>query len=262
LSDLAAFDRGFERVKEQYRRILAWALHHRLATIGIAALGFFGSFALVPLIGSEFLPLSDRGQVYITFEAAPGASLKQSAELTARLEDRLRDIPEVAGIFTSIGSQQRSVNEGMVTVILKPHDQRDRHVFEIQSEMRQRLADFPGLYLALALEAGSIEQQPIGISVQGEDLRALRLLASAVEDSARSVPDAREIRNSLAGSSLRRRSSSTVSVPGIGLSMASIASTCACSSTATKSQPTRKREYDVQLRWPRGTGPASGRSPI
>lgn len=248
---LAAFDRGFERLKEQYRRILAWALRHRLATMLIAAVGFFGSFALVPLIGSEFLPLSDRGQVFITFEAAPGSSLKQSASLTAQLEDRLRDIPEVTGIFTSIGSQQRSVNEGMIIVILSPHNQRDRHVFEIQSEMRLRLSDFPGLYLALALEAGSIEQQPISISIQGEDLRILRMLAEDVEDSARAVADAREIRNSLVGS----RPEAQIIVDRdraseLGLSMASIASTLRLlvDGDEVTTYKEGNEEYDVQLR--------------
>ncbi len=248
---LAAFDRGFERLKEQYRRILAWALCHRLATMLIAAVGFFGSFALVPLIGSEFLPLSDRGQVFITFEAAPGSSLKQSASLTAQLEDRLRDIPEVTGIFTSIGSQQRSVNEGMIIVILSPHNQRDRHVFEIQSEMRRRLSDFPGLYLALALEAGSIEQQPISISIQGEDLRILRMLAEDVEDSARAVADAREIRNSLVGS----RPEAQIIVDRdraseLGLSMASIASTLRLlvDGDEVTTYKEGNEEYDVQLR--------------
>jgi HAE1 family hydrophobic/amphiphilic exporter-1 len=248
---LARFNAAFEWVKGLYRRTLAWALRHRLATMTIAGIGFVGSFFLLPFIGTEFLPMSDRGQIYIAFEAAPGTTLRQTVELTARLEERLRETPEVEGIFTTIGAQQQGVNEGMVTVILTPHDRRDRHVFVLQSEMRERLADFPGLYLGLALEAGSMEQQPIGISVQGEDLRVLRMLAAAVEDSAKATPGAREIRNSLSGARPetqivvdRERASE------LGLSMAAIASDLRTlvdgSDVTTFKEGTE--EYNVRLR--------------
>src|SRR5450756_1022861 len=64
---LAKLNGGLERLQdrlaERYQRLLAWALAHRKTTVAIAALSFFGSFALVPLVGSEFVPEADLGEI-------------------------------------------------------------------------------------------------------------------------------------------------------------------------------------------------------
>ena len=39
-----------------YKRILAWALNHKIITSSIAVLLLVGSLALVPIIGVSFLP--------------------------------------------------------------------------------------------------------------------------------------------------------------------------------------------------------------
>jgi HAE1 family hydrophobic/amphiphilic exporter-1 len=222
----ASFNRGFERIKGRYRAILAWALRHRLATMGIAVAMLFASFALVPMVGTEFMPVSDRAQLFITFEAAPGTSLRQTAALASVVEEQVRQMPEVAGIYTAIGSGQNQVYQGTILVNLTPVSDRKRHASELLTDMRRRVASLPGLYLSMALEAGGMENQAISLSVEGEDLRVLRLLASAVEESTKTVPQAREVRNSLVGA----RPETQIHIDRdraseLGLSMASIAST-------------------------------------
>ncbi|MEW5701312.1 MAG: efflux RND transporter permease subunit [Candidatus Zixiibacteriota bacterium] len=194
------FNHGFDWVKRRYRGVLAWALDHRAATMAIAVVGFLASFGLVPLIGTEFLPQQDQAQVFVQFEAAPGTSLRETAALTAQVEERIRPLPEVRNIYTAIGSGQRGVNEGVTTVLLSPKSERQRGALEILSDIRRRTRDLPGLYLSLSLEPQGEHSRPISLSVQGEDLRILRRIAGAVEDSTRSVPGARDVRNSLVGS--------------------------------------------------------------
>src|SRR6185369_14554600 len=43
--------RGFDGLHRIYGRVLRWALSHRKSVIAIALVAFFGSFAIVPLVG-------------------------------------------------------------------------------------------------------------------------------------------------------------------------------------------------------------------
>src|SRR5205814_10040076 len=52
------FERGIEWVHRVYGRILEWALGHRKSVIALALATFFASFAIVPLLGTEFVPES------------------------------------------------------------------------------------------------------------------------------------------------------------------------------------------------------------
>ncbi len=226
---LNSFERGFNRrfewIKGLYRNTLEWALRHRLATMVVAVVGFVASLALLPLVGTEFIPQRDEAQFYVDFEAAPGTSLKQTAALTAKVEDAIRELPEVTGIYTSIGSANRPVSEGVMTVNLTPKDQRKRSVFAIVTGIRDRLGDFPGLYLSIAAEKSEGGNKPVSLSVQGDDLRILHRLAAAVEESTRTVPGTRDVRNSLVGA----RPEAQIIVDRdraseLGLSMAQIAS--------------------------------------
>ncbi|MEW5874820.1 MAG: efflux RND transporter permease subunit [Candidatus Zixiibacteriota bacterium] len=253
---LNAFETGFNRrfdwVKHQYERILDWALGHRLATMIVAVAGFLVSFAIIPFVGTEFLPQSDQAQFFVTFEAAPGTSLSQTALLSSRLEAKIHELEGVTGVYTAIGSGQRSVNEGIVTIKLVPKDQRPLHVFDMITVMREKVRDLPGLYLSFAIEpAEGGHSAPVSLSIQGEDMRIIRRLAAAVEDSTRTVSGARDVRNSLSG----ERPEAQIVVDRdraseLGLTMARIASTLRLlvdgDNISTYNEG--NEEYDVRLR--------------
>jgi hydrophobe/amphiphile efflux-1 (HAE1) family protein len=246
------FNRTFDAVKARYRVLLAGALRHRFLTMAVAVVVFIGSFFLVPLVGTEFLPQSDQAQFFVEFEAAPGTSLRETSHLLQEVERRIDALPEVTSIYTAIGSSGRTVNEGIITVKLLPKAERDRHVFEVVTAVRKDLSDIPGLYMSVLLEAESGHQSmPINLSVQGEDLRILRRIAAAVEDSTRTVPGARDVRNTLIGS----RPEAQIIVDRdkaseLGLSMAQIASSLRMLVDGDEITTYKEgdEEYDVRLR--------------
>ncbi|MGE5653945.1 MAG: efflux RND transporter permease subunit [Bacillota bacterium] len=67
-----------------YTRMLRWSLKHRAVTLLTALAILAGSLALVPKIGSEFLPSMDEGQFTIAIKLPPGTSL---ATATAKVEE-------------------------------------------------------------------------------------------------------------------------------------------------------------------------------
>ncbi len=63
------FQRGFDWLNQQYRRLLQWALNHKGIVVAIALASFVGGLALIPLIPKGFIPKLDRGEFNISYIA-------------------------------------------------------------------------------------------------------------------------------------------------------------------------------------------------
>src|SRR5260221_7258192 len=72
----AGFERGFQRCQDAYGRMLAWALRHRWTTAA-AFLAFVASAAaLAPLVGRDFFPAVDGGQLRLHARCPAGTRLE------------------------------------------------------------------------------------------------------------------------------------------------------------------------------------------
>jgi multidrug efflux pump subunit AcrB len=85
----------FETLRDRYRDLLVWALDHRLVTGGVL-LGFFAvSACFVPLIGEDFFPAIDAGQMRLHVRAPSGTRLEETARLYQQIEGAIQNtIPE------------------------------------------------------------------------------------------------------------------------------------------------------------------------
>ena len=63
------FQNGFDRLNQQYRRLLQWSLNHKGIVVAIALASFIGGLALIPLIPKGFIPKLDRGEFNISYIA-------------------------------------------------------------------------------------------------------------------------------------------------------------------------------------------------
>ncbi|MEX0268723.1 efflux RND transporter permease subunit [Leptolyngbyaceae cyanobacterium UHCC 1019] len=63
------FQRGFDRLNQQYQRLLQWSLTHKAIVVAIALASFVGGLALIPLIPKGFIPKLDRGEFNISYIA-------------------------------------------------------------------------------------------------------------------------------------------------------------------------------------------------
>ncbi|BDG06082.1 efflux RND transporter permease subunit [Anaeromyxobacter oryzae] len=97
---------GFEAIDRFYAGTLAWVLRHRWITFGAAVLLFVGTLALFPRLGSEFSPKEDRNQLIVNLEYPPGTSLATSSRRSAALEDRVRALPGVTAVYSTVGYQE------------------------------------------------------------------------------------------------------------------------------------------------------------
>ncbi|MBV7378922.1 efflux RND transporter permease subunit [Maritimibacter dapengensis] len=174
------FDHFFEWLGEQYGKLLRKALKFRKTTVSVAVAAFFGSFALFPMIGGEFIPAADTGEIQVDLSTPVGTSLDRTAEKIAQVDALLRDeFPEIAGTYATINSGTTSGdNNATIVGILVPTHERERTPQDLTSPVREALKQIPGADFAVGAAGGmGPVAPPIEIKIFGPDLRVLEQLA-------------------------------------------------------------------------------------
>ncbi|MBN1336683.1 MAG: efflux RND transporter permease subunit [Deltaproteobacteria bacterium] len=136
--------RLYRAVDTAYGGLLAWALRHRGWVAAGALLLAASSVPLYLAVGKDFMPNDDRSEFIVAAEAPEGTSLQGAETLFAELEDRLRKLPEVRGLLTTLGE---GGNRAAGTILVQLTDLEDRDVsqFEIMRMARKALAPYARL---------------------------------------------------------------------------------------------------------------------
>lgn len=201
------FGRWMDDMGDRYSKMLEWSLNHRSTVIITVAVLFAASVAAIPLVGAEFLPKMDSGEISITIETDKGNTLEMTDEITREVEKRVGEIPEVQTRFTSVGAggnmmlQSDQPEKSTLYVKLLPRDKRDRTVDEVAEEIRQNLANIPGAKIKVnPLDVTSMMSAgggPVNVQIRGDDLEVLQELSTKVAEVVRQVPGTREVSSSL-----------------------------------------------------------------
>ena len=141
-----AFDRLTLWLSAGYQRLLAWALVHRLKTLGAALATFVLAVVLLGAIGKEFVPKADLSETQVNFFTPVGSSLEVTELRARQIDAALRRLPEVRHTVTTINSGfSLGKIYGSVYVRLTDRKDRKRSVNDLVSPMRELLAAIPGV---------------------------------------------------------------------------------------------------------------------
>jgi len=108
-----AFSRRFGQMRAAYTSLLHWSLDHRIAVLAGFTIFVAGSLALAPLVGRDFFPTVDSGQMRLHARAPSGTRLEETEVYFAGIEDEIRRaIParEIDTITDSIGIPSGGIN--------------------------------------------------------------------------------------------------------------------------------------------------------
>lgn len=194
-------------LKQGYLVALRPCVAHPWLVVLVALLALGGSFALVPRIGTEFLPALDEGSVAVQTFRIPSISLPQSLALQTEAEKLLKQFPEVIDVVSKTGradiaSDPMGVELSDVIVTLKPREEwtTTKSKDELVEKMRDALAALPGVAASfsqpIALRVDELVsgvKSAIGIKIFGEDLDVLKQRAEAVARVLATVPGATDI---------------------------------------------------------------------
>ena len=173
----------------------------------IAVAALLASFALVPLIGTEFLPSLDEGSIAVQTFRIPSISLPQSLQLQNKAEKILKKFPEVIDVVSKTGradiaSDPMGIELSDIMVTLKPHEEwtTTKSKEELVEKMRDALSELPGVAssfsqpIALRVdELVSGVKSAIGVKIFGEDLDVLKQKGDAVARVLGSVRGAADV---------------------------------------------------------------------
>ena len=84
---LAAWERAYLRVEENYGHAVRWCLSHRALVTGIAVGIFLFSMSLVPLLGGEFFPTTDQGEFQMSLQMPVGVNVDATNRAAQWMED-------------------------------------------------------------------------------------------------------------------------------------------------------------------------------
>jgi len=187
---LAAFDRAVQAISRLYQRMLAWSLRHRLATLGAAAAIFLGSFALVPLLGTEFVPQADFSETSVNFQTAVGSSIELTEAKARQVDAALRELPEVLYTYTTINTGTTlGKNYASVYVKLKPRKERTRSQHVMTQPLRERLARIAGITVTHVGVSNAVGGTKVLIvSLQGQDLAELDRYSQLAQERLKRIP--------------------------------------------------------------------------
>jgi cobalt-zinc-cadmium resistance protein CzcA len=107
-----------------YRPTLAWALGHKRSVLTIAVVSLAGSLALVPRLGTEFLPELDEGSIWVNVTLPNSVSIPEAESLTRQIRQALHRVPEVESTISKTGRPEdgtdpKPINMAEVLVNLK-----------------------------------------------------------------------------------------------------------------------------------------------
>jgi cobalt-zinc-cadmium resistance protein CzcA len=190
-----------------YVPVLKWTMEHRYATVLVAALLIAGSIGCFYIMGSEFLPTIDEGNLLVRATMPASISLPRAVEISTGIEKKLREFPEVETVLAKIGRAElggdpESVSNDEIYVQLKPKDQwttaktKDRLV----DAMRKKVEGIPGVdfNFSQVIQTRNDElisgiNAQIAVKVFGEDQETLLKLADQVRDSMSNIRGVKDL---------------------------------------------------------------------
>src|SRR5712692_9075778 len=108
-----AFERGFERLRLAYQRLLTTLVHRRVIFIPVFLLSCLSAFVLLPWLGQDFFPSTDSGQMLLHVRAKSGTRIEETARLVELVEDSIRRVippEELDNILDNIGLPYSTIN--------------------------------------------------------------------------------------------------------------------------------------------------------
>ncbi|MET0518541.1 MAG: efflux RND transporter permease subunit [Burkholderiaceae bacterium] len=208
-----AFEAGFERVRQRYAQVLEAGLANGRVVVAIFLVFALGSLALIPLLGEDFFPSVDTGQIRLHLRARTGTRVESTASLVDQVEAKLRStIPpqELEGVLDNIGMPVSGINltystsgqigEGDADLLITLADKHAPSADYVRQLREQLPQAFPGVSFSF-LPADIVSQilnfgapAPIDVQIVGKDQAANRAFANKLRSELAGIPGLVDLR--------------------------------------------------------------------
>lgn len=202
-------NRVMRAARRGYAPALDWALRHGRWLVGGALVLVLACGWLATRMGSEFIPGLDEGDIALHAMRVPGTGIEQSVAMQRALERRLLQVPEVARVFSKIGTAEVA-NDPMppsvadTFLILAPRadwpDPRKPRA-TLVGELEAIAETMPGNNYEFTQpiqmrfnELISGVRSDVAVKIQGDDLETLQAVATEAERVLQGIDGAADVR--------------------------------------------------------------------
>ncbi len=201
------FDSGFRRFSEMYRNALAWSVAAPWLTAGFFGVLIVLSLALFPILGRDFFPNVDAGQMRLHVRAPAGSRIEVTAQYFARVEKAVREIvgnDQVKTLLDNIGLPYSGMNmaigdtatvgtmDGEILIALSEnHTPTAAHVADLRRELPRRFPDCQFFFQAADIVNQVLnfgQPAPIDVRIVGSDPDRTYALATKLARDLGTVP--------------------------------------------------------------------------
>ena len=186
---------------------ITWALNSKKIVISAAVVLLIGASILFSKMGGEFVPTLDEGDFVIQPVLKTGTSLQKTIETTTKIEQILKQFPEVKDVVTRIGAAEvptdpMSMEQSDVIITLFPKNEwiTANSKDELADHFKMALKEIPGIDYEFTqpIEMRFNElitgvRADLAIKIFGDDLEILATVASEIENLIKQVPGASDI---------------------------------------------------------------------
>jgi CzcA family heavy metal efflux pump len=191
-------------VDQHYQSLLDLSLSHRRTVISGVVGIFVGTLLLIPLLGTDFFPTTDEGQLRMTVRLPVGSSLDETVKVVSKVEGTIfEDVPELKSLWSRSGSGKggnvifsgrfAGSHTGMAALMMVDQSERSRSSDMIARSLREKIRQIPGAFISI-YPGGLVSRiltfgndDPIDVEVLGYDLGTGSRLAKEVEGYLREV---------------------------------------------------------------------------
>ncbi len=153
-----------------YRKSLDWALTNRWKACGVGGGFLVLSFVVAGLLPTGFQPTTDPGYIYMSVDGAPGATRQDMQQAVLEATRLIRAEPDVADVFSQIGTVSASgdIANGKLIALLK--DKRAHTTEQVKQLMRDRLRTVADARITYLNQGASADVEVILASQDGNAL--------------------------------------------------------------------------------------------
>ena len=190
-----------------YVPLVRWVTTHRLISIVVALVIFFGSIALVPRLGTNFFDNSSQNTFTITQTLPASSSLQQTDQAAQQVEAVLANVPGVqtyqmtigsSGSFASSFSGGSGSNSATYAVTTDPNADQ----VSLQQTVQDRLHRLSGVgTITLGAASQGFNSSNLAVNVQASDDQTLRAATQLVLGTVKQAPNTTDVTSNLVDAS-------------------------------------------------------------
>lgn len=204
----------FDKARNFYRKLLKWSLERRKWVLGGTLGLFLLSLAIIPFLGTEFMPSMDRSMFILSVKMPVGTSIEETDRVVQMVEKVMAQEPLIKVTTAQVGSQaednpadaaggfsMEGTHHGLLWVGLVDRNKRKLSDTQVLEKIRGRLpklkdVKFEALDMSQMMMGGA--SSAVEIKIFGKDLQMLKEVADNIVERIKNVEGLRDVTHSLA----------------------------------------------------------------